>query len=114
MATLASDVLGRVGRWPLLLRPSESVQRIVKFRFAGPRPPGALGDHDPRAIVGVRGAPEADPRLIALGFRFDEARQSRRPSDQDHQQAGGKRIERAGVPDRTGTQLSANHGHYVV
>ena len=40
-----------------------------------------------------------------LTSALDEPRQSRRPADQDHQQPGRERIERAGVADRASAEL---------
>ena len=59
------------------------------------------------AVVGVRLGAEADRRLVDLGLAVDVRQQPRRAAEQQHEQPGRERIERAGVPDASLAERAA-------
>ena len=111
VAPLARHLLGRERRRPLHLRPTTSAASVHHhgaFRPRGPR--RASATTAPVPVIGVVADAEARPSAtyVFVG-RLDEPRQSGRPAQHQHQQPGRERIERAGVPHRSGPELAADH-----
>ena len=101
LASLAIDLLRRIGRRLLQERSAERIQRDGRSR----RRDGIARRHAPplRARPAhrmYRSRPQAGSRRVALVAGAEEPREASRAAEHERQQAAGEWIERAGVADR--------------
>ena len=72
------------------------------------------GDHRAVGVVGVRARAEPDRGQVGLVGQRQVSQQAGGPVDAEDQQAGGHRVQGAGVPDPPGTEELADRGDNVV
>ena len=108
------DVFRGEARRSLPLHPLESRERRPYRRLTQCRRQPDRLEHGAGSIVGIRPDPEAGGSEVRLGLPLDESREPRGPSHQDHQQAGGERIERPCMSHRPDPEDAPYPMHRVV
>jgi transposase InsO family protein len=111
IGTLSGDALGRIRGRNLGDDPGERRQRILDRLTRRWR---CMAGRSPFQVVGVRLAAEAHRGDIPLGLSAHVRQQPRRAPEQQHEQSGGERIERAGVPDARLSDGASRGKHHVV
>ena len=114
VAALTVDLLRRERRRLLHERAAERVERRLD-RLA--RRHGRVADWSNSAslrIGGIGREPQADDGVVGLVACGQECRESRRLAEDEQQDAGRHRIERAGVADPFLAQHAAHARHHVV
>ena len=91
----------------------EGIESLVDFR-QGKRGHGFAFEHFALPVLGAGGRPERDGADVFLVLAHQQILDLGGAPDDQHEQAGGHRIERAAVADFLGVQRPAGDGHHVV